>query len=54
MVDYTPVIVWIVGALICYIVLKQRGIKISLCWNVVLAIAGPLAIPFTFMASRKK
>lgn len=54
MANYIPVVVWIIGALICHIVLRKRGVKFSLLWNITIVIAGPLAIPFTFLARPNK
>lgn len=54
MANYIPVIVWTVGALLSYAVLRKRGVKVSLPWNIALAIAGPLAIPFAFIVRPKK
>jgi hypothetical protein len=49
MASFIPVAIWIIGALISYIVLRKRGVKISLLWNITIAIAGPLAIPFALL-----
>jgi hypothetical protein len=54
MANYLPAVIWIIGALICFIVLRKRGVKFSLLWNITLVIAGPLAIPFAFLARPNK
>ncbi len=47
---YIPAIIWIVGAIICFVITKQRKVKLTLLWGIAFCIFGPLAIPFVFMA----
>lgn len=54
MAAYLPVIIWITGALLCYLILRKKGVKSSHFWNIVIVIAGPLAIPFVFLAKPNK
>ena len=47
---YIPVIVWLIGAAICYLIARKRGVQPKLFWNLVIVFLGPLAIPLMFLA----
>ncbi|MGI1679205.1 MAG: hypothetical protein K6L75_10765 [Cellvibrionaceae bacterium] len=46
---YIPVMIWIVGAGICYVVAKKRELKLTPLWDIAFCLFGPLAIPFVFL-----
>jgi hypothetical protein len=54
MANYIPAVVWIIGALISYVVFRRRGVELSHLWNMVVVIAVTLAIPFAFVAKPNK
>lgn len=54
MATYMPVIIWIIGAIICYYVAKARDVKPNLFWTLFVVILGPIAIPFIFLAKPEK
>jgi hypothetical protein len=45
-----PVIIWVIGAIVCYYIAKSRNVKPNLFWSLIIVIFGPLAIPFIFLA----
>lgn len=45
-----PVMVWVICAIICCCIAKERNIKPSLFWTLVVVFLGPLAIPLLFLA----
>lgn len=47
---YIPVIVWLIGIIICAWILKIRNVKSNLFWNLLITVLGPLAIPLVFLA----
>lgn len=47
---YIPVIIWVISAVICYFIAKNRGIGRSLFWDLVVVFLGPFAIPLFFLA----
>ena len=49
MVTYVPVIIWIVSAIICHYIAKERNVKPNLVRTLIVVLLGPLAIPLTFL-----
>lgn len=54
MVTYLPAIIWIIGAVISYVIARKRGVKITLLKNIFIALLGPLSIPFSFFFKTEK
>ena len=54
MAAYVPVIVWAIGAIICFYIAKARNVKPNLFWNLVVVFLGPLAIPLMFLAKSER
>jgi len=54
MSTYIPVLVWLIGAGICYYIAKRRNAKFTLLWRITVVILGPLAIPLIFFAKTEK
>ncbi len=50
MITYVPVLVWILSALICLYIAKQRNVKVTLFWKITAVVLGPFAIPLVFFA----
>ena len=50
MIDYVPVLIWVLSAIICYYIAKARGVKYGLMWNMIIVLLGPFAIPLIFLA----
>jgi hypothetical protein len=51
---YIPLVIWLVGAIICYYIAKKRGIKSTFLWQMTVLLLGPFAIPLVFMAVPEK
>ena len=51
--QFIPVVVWIISAIICYMIAQKRGVEPTLFWNLVVVFLGPLAIPLVFLARPK-
>ncbi len=49
MATYLPAIIWIVGAIISYVIAQKRGVKMTVFKNIFIAFLGPLSIPFSFL-----
>lgn len=49
MTAYLLVSVWLVSALLCHYIAKSRGNKLSVWWDMALAVLGPFAIPFVYL-----
>ena len=47
---YIPVIVWVISAIICYLIAKKRDVEHSLFWDLIIVFLGPFAIPLIFLA----
>ena len=53
MTAYLLVSVWIVSAGLCYYIAKSRGCKLSVWWDMALALLGPFAIPLMYLIKPK-
>ncbi len=51
---YIPVIIWILGAGICYYIAYKKNIKPTVLWNLVFALLGPIAIPIILSTKNTK
>ena len=51
---YIPVLIWLVGAVICSYIAKLRGVKSTLFRNLIVVLLGPLAIPLVFLAKSER
>ena len=49
MANYAPVLIWTVSAVVCAYVAKKRGVKPTAVRAILVALLGPLAIPFAFI-----
>ncbi len=49
---YVPVIIWLLGSALGYVVLHKRGVKLTVAKNIVVGLLGPLSIPFAFVCGR--
>jgi len=49
---YVPVIVWMLGAGICYYIAKWKNVKLTVLWNLTFAFLGPIAIPIILLKTR--
>mgnify|MGYP000391392131 FL=1 len=47
---YVPVIIWVLGAVICSLIARARNVKPTFPRNVVVLFLGPFAIPLVFLA----
>ena len=54
MATYAPVIIWVIGAMLCYYIAKARKVKINLFWSIAIVILGPFAIPLMFLAESEQ
>jgi len=50
MVTYVPVIIWVVGVIICHFIAQARNVKSNLARRLIVVLLGPLAIPLAFLA----
>jgi len=53
MATYVPLIIWIIGAVICIYIEKARHVKPNLMWRLIVVFLGPLAIPLIFLAKQE-
>jgi hypothetical protein len=49
MAAYIPLIIWLIGAFICFYIARARKLKPGLTWRLTIVILGPLAIPLMFI-----
>ena len=49
MVMYILAITWIVGGVCGFMLMKKRGIRITMFRNVLISLLGPLSIPLAYM-----
>ncbi len=47
---YVPALVWLLSGLLCLYIGKRRHVKSSAYWAMLVALIGPLAIPFVLLA----
>ena len=47
---YGPVLIWLLSAVVCFLIAKARHLRPSFFWNAVVVLLGPLAIPLVFLA----
>jgi hypothetical protein len=47
---YVLVVIWAIGALLCFYIARARGVRGSLFVRLVAVILGPLGIPLVFLA----
>ena len=49
MAAYVIVIIWAIGAFLCFYIARARGVKHSLFVRLVALILGPIGIPLVFL-----
>ena len=54
MAAYVPAIVWIISAFICFYIANARNVKLTISWNLIVVILGPLAIPLMFLVKPRQ
>jgi hypothetical protein len=52
MSTYLPAIVWMMSSILCMAIAKRRHIKPSAVKAMLVALTGPIAIPFVMAAKR--
>jgi hypothetical protein len=50
MIAYIPALIWLLSNLACHVIAKRRHIKITAVRAMLVALLGPLAIPFVMAA----
>lgn len=50
MTAYTPALIWLLSNLACHIIATRRHVKITAVWAMLVALLGPVAIPFVMAA----
>ncbi|HEY9104108.1 hypothetical protein [Chitinimonas sp.] len=50
MTAYVPAIIWLLSTVICLHIAKQRHIKPTHSWKMLVALLGPFAIPLVMAA----
>ncbi len=51
---YILPLIWIIGAIACYLIAKRKNIQLTAFWNITFVILGPIAIPFILIAKSNK
>ena len=51
---YIPVLIWLLSAVVCHLIAKQRLLKRTAIKNMIVALIGPFAIPWFLIAKPKK
>ncbi len=54
MTAYAPLLIWLLSAIICYYIVKARGVKPGLMWKMIVVLLGPFAIPLIFLAKAEE
>ena len=47
--NYIPVLIWIIGAVVCAYIARKRGVRITALRSFIVALLGPIAIPLAFI-----
>ncbi|MFV1984047.1 MAG: hypothetical protein ACC657_10955 [Thiohalomonadales bacterium] len=41
--------IWLISAGICYFIAKRKNIRLTVVWNIIFVLLGPIAIPIIMM-----
>lgn len=47
---YIPVVIWLVSAIVCIYIARERNVKPSFIRNLIVVVLGAFAIPLVFLA----
>ena len=50
MTTYVPALIWLLSGVLCLFIAKRRHVNPTALWAVVVALIGPIAIPFVLLA----
>jgi hypothetical protein len=54
MTVYIPVLIWLLSAVACFRIAKRRQVKPTSIGAMIVAMLGPIAIPFVLLAEPEK
>lgn len=50
MTTYIPALIWLLSGVLCLFIAKRRHVNPTALWAMVVALIGPIAIPFVLLA----